>query len=210
MGYASVLGADELHERWTAKRAGAELAEFVRARVDAYLKELGIPYDVAEAVLPVTWERPGVAAARARDLVRLRGDASFERLVTGVKRVGNILPRERRRTGAAWDEVRSAFGGEGAFSPNRFEDPAEHALLDALRTTLGRIDGNEEAHPFAQVLADLSGLAAPIDAYFDKVLVNSPDPAVRDNRLAFLAATYTLFGRYADFQRLIESGPSSS
>ena len=204
--YATILGADELDTRWKQKRAGAELSDFLRARVDAYLKDGGIPYDVADAVLAVIWERPGIAAERARDLVRLRGDATFERLVTGVKRVGNILPKERRRTGANWDEVRSAFGGEGAFKPELFEDPAEQALLEALRSTMGRIDGNEDAHPFPQVLAALSGLAAPIDAYFDHVLVNSTDPAVRDNRISFLAATYALFGRFADFQRLVESG----
>jgi glycyl-tRNA synthetase beta chain len=208
--YAPILGADELDVRWKEKRAGAELAEFLRGRVEAYLKDGGVPYDVADAVLAVVWDRPRVAASRARDVVRLRGDAAFERLVTGVKRVGNILPKERRRTGAGWDEVRSAFGGEGAFKPERFEDPAEHALLDALRATMGRIGGNEDAHPFPQVLAALSGLAAPIDTYFDRVLVNSSDPAVRDNRISFLAATYSLFGRFADFQRLVETGTTSS
>jgi glycyl-tRNA synthetase beta chain len=72
------------------------------------------------------------------------------------------------------------------------------------------IGGRDDARPFVQVLSTLSGLAAPIDAYFDRVLVNSTDPAVRDNRLAFLAATYALFGRFADFQRLVESGTSPS
>jgi glycyl-tRNA synthetase beta subunit len=42
------------------------------------------------------------------------------------------------------------------------------------------------------------------------VLVNSSDPAIRDNRLSFLAATYSLFGRFADFQRLVESGAGST
>jgi glycyl-tRNA synthetase beta chain len=203
-GYGEVIGAAELETRWRGKNAGGELADFVRGRVDAFLRDEGIPYDVADAVLAAAWERPGVALARSRDLVRLRGDASFERLVTGVKRVGNILPRERRRTGAPWGAVRAALGGEAAFTPERFEDPAEHALLEALRRTAEEI--GEESRPFDQVLAALSGLAAPIDAYFDRVLVNSPDPAVRDNRLSFLAAAYALFGRFADFQRLVEAG----
>jgi glycyl-tRNA synthetase beta chain len=69
------------------------------------------------------------------------------------------------------------------------------------------LDTAREASPFAQVLTSLSGLATPIDTYFDKVLVNSEDAAVRDNRLAFLAATYSLFGRFADFQKLVESTP---
>lgn len=208
--YAPILGADELDARWREKRAGEELAEFVRGRVEAYLKDEGIPYDVADAVLAVVWDRPGVAAARARDLVRLRGDAAFERLITGVKRVGNILPRERRRTGAEWDDIRSSLIDGTAFAADRFEDPAEHALLEALRRVWRDLGSERDARPFAGVLANLSELAAPIDAYFDHVLVNSSDPAVRDNRLSFLAATYSLFGRFADFQRLVESGAASS
>jgi glycyl-tRNA synthetase beta subunit len=86
--YAPVLGADRLYERWTTKRAGAEVGEFMRARVEAYLKDAGIPYDVADAVLVVAWDRPGVAMARARDLVRLRGDARFERLHHGCQAGG--------------------------------------------------------------------------------------------------------------------------
>src|SRR5262249_4339066 len=205
--YAPVLGADDLYDRWTTKRTGAEVADFMRGRVEAYLKDAGIPYDVADAVLAVAWQRPSVAMARARDLVRLRGDARFERLVTGVKRVGNILPKERRRTGAEWSEVKTMFTEPSTFSATRFQDPAEHALLGALQAMVKELDTAREGKPFAQVLTSLSGLATPIDAYFDRVLVNSEDAAVRDNRLAFLAATYSLFGRFADFQKLVESTP---
>ena len=207
--YAPVLGADDLYERWTKKRTGADVADFVRARVEAFLKDAGIPYDVADAVLAAAWERPRVAMARAQDLVRLRGDARFERLITGVKRVGNILPKERRRTGADWVEVRGHLTEPSTFTASRFEDPAEHALLDALQAMVREIDAGKDSKPFGQVLTSLSGLATPIDTYFDKVLVNSADPAVRDNRLAFLAAAYSLFGRFADFQKLVETGSPS-
>jgi len=143
--------------------------------------------------------------ARARDLVRLRGDARFERLITGVKRVGNILPKERRRTGVDWNEVKTLLTEPSTFTATRFQDPAEHAPLGALQAMVQEIDAARDTRPFAQVLTSLSGLATPIDAYFDKVLVNSEDAAVRDNRLAFLAATYSLFGRFADFQKLVEN-----
>jgi glycyl-tRNA synthetase beta chain len=205
-GYGAVIGGAEVDARFGEKRVGADLVEFLRGRVEAYLKDEGIPYDVADAVLAVAWDRPGVAAARARDLVRLRGDIRFERLITGVKRVGNILPKERRRTGSEWREIRDAFGEGAAFTASRFEDPAEHALLQAIRRTVDDVDTGGEPRSFEKVLATLSGLADPIDAYFDHVLVNSTDPAVRDNRISFLAAAYALFGRFADFQRLVETG----
>jgi glycyl-tRNA synthetase beta chain len=205
-GYASAPGSAELGARWREKRAGAELSEFLRDRVEAYLADEDVPYDVAAAVLAVAWDRPGMALSRARDLARLRADAAFDRLVTGVKRVGNILPKERRRTGVPWSDVCSALSDGDAFDPARFEDPAEHALLDALRRTIRELGGGDDERPFECVLGSLAGLAAPIDDYFDHVLVNSDDPAVRDNRLAFLSAVYSLFGRFADFQRLVERG----
>ncbi len=207
-GYASTMTREEVEARWKDKRAGAELQEFVRGRVEAFLKDNGVAYDVAAAVLPVSWTRPGVALERARAISALRGDPAFERLVTGVRRVGNILPRERRRLGAGWDDVRRDLAGDGerAFDAARFEDPAETDLLDAVREALDRMEPAEKRGDVASVLKSLSALADPIDRYFDKVLVNAPDPAVREARLGFLAVTYSLFGRYADFQAIVEQG----
>jgi glycyl-tRNA synthetase beta chain len=207
--YASTMTREEVDARWTGKRAGAELAEFMRGRVEAFLKDNGVAYDVAAAVLPVWWAQPGVALVRARAITALRGDPAFERLVTGVKRVGNILPRERRRLGASWDEVRRNLTGDGAsaFDASRFEDPAETGLLEAVREGLGRMEAAEARGDVPSVLKSLSRLADPIDRYFDKVLVNAPDPGVREARLGFLAVIYSLFGRYAEFQAIVEQGP---
>ncbi len=204
--YGAVLSQEEIETRWGGRRAGADLHEFMRGRVEAFLKDNGVPYDVADAVLPVSWTDPGTALARARDIARLRGDARFERLITGVKRVGNILAKDRRRVGAAWPDVSGALAGDGVrpFDPARFQDPAERGLLDAVVGTLGRIESQEASGNFGEVLTVLSRLADPIDAYFDKVLVNVDDALVRDNRHGFLAAVYGLFGRFADFQAIVE------
>ncbi len=205
-GYAAVISPDEVDARWKRGGVRAELAEFLRGRVEAFLKEQGVPYDIAGAVLPVAWAEPGVALARARAIGRLRGQRTFERLITGVKRVGNILDKGRRRVGSPWPDVVRALGEGGApsFDAARFDDPAEGALLEAVRRSLGTIEAREAAGDIPGVLAALSGLADPIDAYFDRVLVNAEDTAVRDNRHAFLAAVYGLFGRYADFQAIVE------
>ena len=169
----------------------------------------GVPYDVAAAVISLAWQEPGVALARARAIANARGDRAFERLVTGVKRVGNILPKERRRLATPWESLARVFAAENAgapFDPARFEAPAEHALLDAVRRSVREIPKLEEKSSFEGVLAALSHLAGPIDAYFDAVLVNADDPKVRENRISFLAEVFALFGRYADFQALVEPG----
>ncbi len=206
--YAATLGGAEVDARWKEKRAGADLFEFMWGRVDGYLRDNGVAYDVAASVLPVSWTRPGVALSRARAIGQLRGDRVFERLITGVKRVANILQKERRRLGSDWNEIRQGLGGSGTvrFDPARFEDPAESALLQAVRDDLDRIEAAEKRGDVTGVLKSLSLLADPIDAYFDRVLVNAPDPAVREARHGLLTAIYALFGRYADFQAIVEQG----
>lgn len=211
--YASVLGDAALRTKWIDQRAREDVMEFLRGRVDAYLKDNGVPYDVAAAVIAVAWAEPAVALARARALAAMRGDRVFERLITGVKRVGNILPKDRRRLATPWDSVARAFAlgvsGEApgpAFDPSRFAEKAEKNLYEAVRNSVGELPGLEEKPPFRPVLEALSRLADPIDAYFDAVLVNADDPAVRENRISFLGEVFGLFGRYADFQAIVEQG----
>jgi hypothetical protein len=146
-GYSAVLGDDELRARWIDGRAREDVMDFLRGRVEAYLKDGGIPYDVAAAVISVAWQEPGVALARARAIASLRGESAFERLVTGVKRVGNILPKERRRLATPWESLARVFAAENAdapFSRDRFEAPAEHALCDAVRRSVRDIPKLEE------------------------------------------------------------------
>jgi glycyl-tRNA synthetase beta chain len=200
-----------LRTKWIEQRVSNDVTEFLRGRVEAYLKDSGVPYDVAAAVIAVAWEEPGIALARARALAAMRGDRAFERLITGVKRVGNILPKERRRLATPWDSVARAFGDANAagFDPARFLDPAEQQLFDAVRHSVRELPALEEKPPFRPVLEALSRLADPIDTYFDKVLVNADDQVVRENRISFLGEVFGLFGRYADFQAIVEQGRSS-
>ena len=141
----------------------------------------------------------------------LAGDGCrrFERLVTGVRRVGNILSKEARRLGGSLEDVRTGLagtGGPGSFSEGLFQDPVEADLLARTRATLDEVVQAEARADAAAVLRALSRLADPIDAYFERVLVNCDDPAVRANRHGLLAGVYALFGRYADFLAIVEQG----
>ncbi len=206
-GYAGILG-DAWRARWSESARG-DVVEFLRGRVENYIKESGVPYDIADAVIAVAWDEPGVALARGRALAAMRGDRAFERLITGVKRVGNILPKDRRRLALPWESVAVAFAeapSSASFDPARFSDPAEQRLLDAVRRSVRDIPRLEAQLPFRAVLESLSSLADPIDAYFDAVLVNADDRTVRENRISFLGEVFGLFGRYADFQAIVEQG----
>jgi glycyl-tRNA synthetase beta chain len=205
-GYRDVDGIDDD----AIKTAQVEVGEFMRARVAAYLKEGGAEYDAADAVIAVSWMRPGVALAHARDIAKHRGDERFERLITGVKRVGNILSPGHRRLGAEWSVIRAAFDGSASselgFSPGRFEDDAEGALADAVREALPGLESAQRDGDFPGALDGLSALADPIDRYFDAVLVNAEDAEIRANRHRFLACVYAVFGRFADFSHIVERG----
>jgi glycyl-tRNA synthetase beta chain len=197
-----------------AGRAVARLDDFFESRCEAFLKERGIPYDVVDAVSRVSWSRPGVALARAREIARLRGDEVFERLITGVKRVGNILSKDKRTYGASWDSIQGAFRPSGAmaapspsdaYSTERFVDPAEFKLQEAIAAALPELVDFDRRHDFASILRTLSRLADPIDEYFDRVLVNCEDAGLRENRHGFLAAVFSVFARYADYSYIVDA-----
>ncbi len=202
-------------DKATEEKAHEAMHAFLIGRCEALLKERKYAYDVVAAVAEMTWSTPAVAVARARALTQMRGNAEFERLITGVKRVGNILPADKRAQGVAWSALDRAFDARGAlnvgsrpaplsYSTDAFESPAEKGLWEALSAAAPRVREHDNAQAFDRVLAELSHLADPIDAYFDEVLVNAKDDALRENRQNFLAVVFALFARYADFSKIVE------
>ena len=184
-----------------------ELVDFFKQRVATYLKERGVAYDAVDAVTAVAWERPGAALEQARAIERMRGDDAFELLITGVKRVGNILSSENKRFGHPMAEVEAALAGASrAFDPKAFTDAAEGSLHSAVVEALPELVKTTNAGDIDAALRRLAKLGPVIDAYFDAVLVNADDAAVRANRHAFLAAIFGLFSQYADFSHIVESG----
>ncbi|UCG52518.1 MAG: glycine--tRNA ligase subunit beta [Candidatus Latescibacterota bacterium] len=187
-----------------------QLEEFFRLRTETFLKEKGIAYDVVAAVGAVAWSTPATALARARAMQNSRGDKAFELLITGAKRVGNILPPEAKVLGAEWGALEEAFLGSGQlsatgrFDPGRFEDDAEHNLHRAVQRVIPDMIRYEASSDVTAVFGILSGLGPRIDEYFDRVLVNCPDESLRANRQQFLASVFALFSRYADFSFIVE------
>jgi glycyl-tRNA synthetase beta chain len=201
--------------RSTEDPVPGQLIEFFKTRVATFLKDNGIAYDIVGAVSAVAWAEPGVALDRARAFQDHRGDSAFELLITGGKRVGNILEPGLKVFGVGWGELEEAFLGSGAlgkgirFNPALFEDEAETRLGDAIKKTIPRLIRFEGASDGRSILNALSALGPVIDEYFDRVLVNCPDPVLRANRHHFLAAVYALFSKYADFSHIVEEGKIS-
>ncbi|MCP1372919.1 glycine--tRNA ligase subunit beta [Dyella lutea] len=170
-----------------------ELLEFVHDRLRGYYAERGFDGQSFEAVL-------AVAPASLADFDRrLRALADFSRrpeagsLAAANKRVANLLRKQAEESGAAVAR---------AVDPARFELPAERALADALEAADRETREAWGARDYGRVLERLALLQGPVDAFFDAVLVNAEDPAVRANRLALLAHLKSQFSAVADIALL--------
>ena len=165
----------------------AEVEDFVYERL---ANQLATTFD-ARAVAAVLALRPplqevAVRLEAVRDFQRL--DAA-EALAAANKRVGNIL----RKSAAV--EARSV-------DPTLLVEPAEIALDRALAAIAPTADGLFAKRDYAGSLHSLAALREPVDAFFDAVMVNADDPALRANRLALLARLHAAMNRVADLSRL--------
>ncbi|HEY2830929.1 MAG TPA: glycine--tRNA ligase [Sporichthyaceae bacterium] len=152
-----------------AESRQADTARFIVGRYEQSLLDAGHPHRLVRAVLPLA-DRPTVADSTLSSLTRLEPDAAFASLVEAVLRVRRIVPAD------------APAGVDAAL----FADPAEGALADAIakaRAELG--DAPADLDRFAEVGA---GLVAPINTFFDAVLVMAEDPAVKANRVGLLAS----------------------
>ena len=111
-------------------------------------------------------------------------------LAAANKRIGRILKKSEGAAPAA--SVNEAL----------LQEPAEKALFEALQGTGADAQKRHDAGDYAGELQTLAALRAPVDAFFDEVLVNAEDAALRANRLALLAALHAAMNRVAELSRL--------
>ena len=170
-------------------QAQAEVAYFVEERLVGYLREQGASAQEVDAVLAL---RPQLWADLPRRLAAVRQFAVLPEaapLAAANKRVGNILRKSDEVPGTP---PRTALLAE----------PAEQALAAALTDAAARADAAFDRGDFTASLQALAVLKAPVDAFFDSVMVNADDAALRRNRLALLDALHRAMNRVADLSRL--------
>ncbi len=164
----------------------AAVSAFVTGRFEGVLRDRGHAYDTVAAVLAVAADDPADALARCEALTAMRAESDvMEDLSVAFTRAKNL--------------ARPELGIDA--------DPAlmtaeETALAAALATAGETAAGALADADYPALLATLASLRAPIDAFFDSVLVMDPDERLRDNRLRLLNRFVSLFERFADFSRL--------
>lgn len=175
-GLLSASVVDEVHAFCLERLKNYLAADYKSDEIDAVLAQ-------APSVLN---EVPAVLAAVAA----FKALPEAATLAAANKRVKNILKK--------------AEGEIAAVNPALFAEDAERALFDAVEALAPAVDAKFASHDFAGALAQLASLRAPVDAFFDGVMVMADDLAVRGNRIALLAKLAALFNRVADISLLAE------
>jgi glycyl-tRNA synthetase beta chain len=160
--------------------AQAEVLRFLDERLAGWLREQGGTSHEVDAVLAL---KPAQWAGLPQRLPEAPA------LAAANKRVGNIL---KKSDDAPLVEVQAS----------RLLEPAEQALWAALGQVAPRAQAALQAGDLTASLQALAALKAPVDAFFDAVMVNAEDPALRANRLALLRALHGAMNQVADLSRL--------
>ncbi len=216
-------------ERTTAQQ---NLITFFADRLKVQQREAGVRHDLIDAVFALGEDDLVRLLARVHALQAFVTTEDGTNLLAGYKRAANILkkeggaqskpvapanagvsagsegqePRETPASAGVTDEA-AGVTGVGKDSPAQqtlsyTPEPAETALMTALDSAEPRATAAIEREDFAAAMAALASLRAPIDAFFDSVIVNDSDPAKRSARLALLERVRAAVHNVADFSKI--------
>ena len=175
-------------DKLTNQNVVTDVVDFMLGRFRAWYQDEGIAVDVIQAVLARRPTRPADFDARVRAVSHFRTLDSAEALAAANKRVSNILAK----ADAAIGEINLAACVE----------PAEKALAEAVLALRTEVQPLIAKGDYTAVLDKLANLRAPVDSFFDNVMVNAEEPALRQNRLAILNTLQGLFLQVADISVL--------
>lgn len=175
-------------DKLTNQNVVADVVDFMLGRFRAWYQDEGIAVDVIQAVLARRPTRPADFDARVRAVSHFRTLDSAEALAAANKRVSNILAK--------------ADAAIGEINLTACVEPAEKALAEAVLVLRTEVQPLIAKGDYTAVLDKLANLRAPVDSFFDNVMVNAEDPELRQNRLAILNTLQGLFLQVADISVL--------
>ncbi|MBK8197101.1 MAG: glycine--tRNA ligase subunit beta [Acidobacteria bacterium] len=172
-----------------------DLLSFFADRLKQVLRDQGKRHDLIDAVFALGEDDLVLIVKRVEALGAFLETEDGATLLAGYKRAANILKAEEKK---------------GALPENLSVDPAliakgpaaEQALWKAVTAAESSLEAPLAKEDFAGAMRVLAGLRAPVDAFFEGVMVNDADAAIRANRLALLVAVREALHRVADFSRI--------
>jgi glycyl-tRNA synthetase beta chain len=165
------------------------LLDFIYERLAGLLREQGYTPQEVDAVLSLRPERLGDIAKRLAAVRAFAALPEASSLAAANKRVGNILKKADGTVESKVDNL-------------QLKEPAEIALAEALAKVKPEADKAFESGDYTASLKLLAVLKAPVDAFFDNVMVNADNSALRANRLALLSQLHAAMNRVADLSKL--------
>jgi glycyl-tRNA synthetase beta chain len=173
----------------TDAKIAEQLSEFIYERLAGSLRDQGYSALEVEAVVGLRPQRLGDIPKRLAAVRAFAALPEAASLAAANKRVGNILKKAEGTVSARVDAA-------------LLKEPAEVALNQALDTVKAQADAAFERGDYSASLQSLAALRVPVDAFFDAVMVNAEDAALRNNRLGLLATLHLAMNRVADLSRL--------
>jgi len=169
-----------------------QVFDFMMERLRVYYTDINISVDVFEAVLAVRPTRPYDFDQRVRAVNAFRELAEAESLAAANKRASNIL-RQANEKGETFS---------GKVDVALLQEAEEKALAERIHAVSEAVKPELERFDYSAALQQMAALRAPVDAFFDEVMVMAEDDAVRCNRLALLNSLRELFLQIADVSQL--------
>lgn len=171
----------------------ASITAFFADRLKVLLRDQGQRHDLVDAVFALGDDDLVRIVRRVEALAAFLATDDGANLLAGYKRASNILRAEAKKGDLPTGMVQTGL-------PNQPE--AETTLAFAVGAARMQVEQALEAEDFAAAMKALSGLRAPVDAFFTEVMVNSDVPAERENRLKLLGQVRDVMGQVADFGQI--------
>jgi glycyl-tRNA synthetase beta chain len=171
----------------------ADLIAFFADRLKVQLRDQGARHDLVDAVFALGGQDDLLLISRRVEaLGRFLDTEDGKNLLAGYRRAANILKAEEKK-GDSFD---------GAVDASHLLVSEERVLHVAIATARAEAEAAVAREDFEGAISALSRLRAPVDAFFDKVLVNAEEPEVRVNRLNLLNAIRSATLAVADFSKV--------
>lgn len=164
-----------------------DVADFMKLRLKNVLADAGIRYDVVDAVFVTVDDIYGVflRAQAVNEAVK----QDMEKTIQAFVRTGNI--------------ARKAEDVQAVVEAGLLAEQVEKDLYKAYEDAASKVEKEVAAQDYAGAIVTLSQLAAPIDAFFDGVMVMDKDEKIKNNRLGLLKLVDNLICQVADFSKIV-------
>ncbi|TAX33321.1 glycine--tRNA ligase subunit beta [Rhizobium leguminosarum] len=192
LGVVRILLERRIRLPLLATTRDGDLLSFFHDRLKVYLRDQGARHDLIDAVLTPDADDLLMVARRVEALTAFITSEDGKNLLSGTKRATQLLAAEEKKGTVIADGVSQAF----------LKLDAERELFAAISSASKDASNAVAGEDFRSAMEALSKLRGPVDRFFEDVLVNDEDAAIRANRLALLRLIREATGTVADFSKI--------